>query len=74
MAVYLAPAASKANWTALTRSALQMNRCNGTSNTDYELSTSAKPFKTAPEMQKRTCQRTIFVHDRKGNDLFDGTF
>jgi hypothetical protein len=74
MAAYLAPAASKANWTALTRSALQMNRCNGTSNTDYEPSTSAKPFETTPEMQKRTCQHTIFVHDRKGNDLFDGTF
>jgi hypothetical protein len=25
-------------------------------------------------MQKGTCHRTVFVHDQKGNDLFDGTF
>ncbi len=74
MAAYIAPAPSKANWTALTQSALQMNQCNITSYTVYEPSSSAKPFKTAPEMQKGTCHHTVFVHDQKGNDLFDGTF
>ena len=74
MAAYIAPASSKANWTALTRSALQMNQCNGTSFSAYEPSSPDKSFKTAPQMQKGACDHTVFVHDLKGNDLFDGTF
>jgi hypothetical protein len=74
MAAYIAPASSKTNWTTLSQSAFQMNQCNGTSHTDYQPSSSAKPFKTAPEMNKGACHQTIFVHDLKGNDLFDGTF
>jgi hypothetical protein len=74
MAAYIAPASSKANWTALTKSALQMNQCNNTLDTAYQPSSSAKPFKTAPEMKKGVCQHTVFVHDLKGNDLLDGTF
>jgi hypothetical protein len=73
-AAYIAPAASKANWTALSQSAFQMNQCNGTSNTAYEPSSSAKPFTAAPEMQKGACQHTVFVHDLECNDLFDGIF
>ena len=53
---------------------LQMNRCNGTSYTNYPSSAYDKPFKTAPETQRGTCQHTVFVHDSQGNDLFDGTF
>jgi hypothetical protein len=74
MAAYIAPAASKANWTALSQSVFQMNQCNGTSHTAYQPSSSAKPFTAAPEMQKEACQHTVFVHDLEGNDLFDGTF
>jgi hypothetical protein len=74
MAGYIAPAAWKANWTALSQSAFQMNQCNGTSQTAYQPPPSAKPFKTAPEITKAVCQQTIFVHDAKGNDIFDGTF
>jgi len=74
MAAYIAPAASKANWTTLSQSAFQMNQCNTTSHTAYQPSSSAKPFETAPEMKKGACQHTVFVHDLKGNDLFDGTF
>jgi hypothetical protein len=74
MAAYIAPASSKANWTALSQSAFQMNQCNGTSHTAYEPSSSAKPFRTASEMQKGACHHTVFVHDLEGNDLFDGTF
>jgi hypothetical protein len=74
MAAYIAPASSKANWTALSQSAFQMNQCNGTSHSDYQPSSKAKPFKTATEMKKGACHRTVFVHDLKGNDLSDGTF
>jgi hypothetical protein len=74
MAGYIAPAPWKANWTALSQSAFQMNQCNGISQSAYEPSSSAKPFKTAPEMPKDACQHTIFVHDFKGSDLFDGSF
>ena len=74
MAGYIAPAASKTNWTLLSQSAFQMSQCNGTSYGAYKASSSAKPFKTAPEMVRGTCQQTIFVHDSQGNDLFDGTF
>jgi hypothetical protein len=74
MAAYIAPASSKSNWTTLSQSAFQMNQCNGTSHTAYHPSSSAKPFKTAPEMPKGACHHTVFVHDSKGNDLFDGTF
>jgi hypothetical protein len=74
MAAYIAPAPLKANWTTLSQSAFQMEQCNGTLDTDYQPSSSAKPFKTAPEMEKGTCHHTVFVHDLKGNDLFDGTF
>jgi hypothetical protein len=74
MAAYIAPAASKTNWTTLSQSAFQMNQCNGTSYTAYQPPSSAKPFKTAPDMKKGACHRTVFVHDSAGNDLFDGTF
>jgi hypothetical protein len=74
MTAYIAPASSKANWAALSQSAFQMNQCNGTSHSAHQPSSSAKPFKTAPDMKKGTCQHTVFVHDSKGNDLFDGTF
>jgi hypothetical protein len=40
----------------------------------YQSPSSAKPFKTAPEMAKEACHHTVFVHDAKGNDLFDETF
>jgi hypothetical protein len=74
MAAYIAPADLKTNWTTLSQSAFQMNQCNGTSQSAYQPPSSAKPFKTAPEMKKGACQHTVFVHDLKGNDLFDGTF
>jgi hypothetical protein len=74
MAAYIAPESSKTNWTTLSQSAFQMNQCNNISNTNYQPSSSAKPFKTSPEMKKGACHHTIFVHDSKGNDLFDGTF
>jgi hypothetical protein len=74
MAAYIAPASSKTNWTILSQSAFQMNQCNTTLQTTYQPSSSAKPFKTAREMIKSACQQTVFVHDSKGNDLFDGTF
>ena len=74
MAAYIAPASSKTNWTTLSQSAFQMNQCNSTPQTDYHPSSSAKPFKIAPEMKKGACHHTVFVHDSKGNDLFDGTF
>ncbi len=74
MAAYIAPASSKANWTALTKSAFQMNQCNSTLNIAYQPSISAQPFKTAPEMKNEACQHIVFVHNLKGNDLFDGAF
>jgi hypothetical protein len=74
MAAYIAPVSSKTNWTTLSQSAFQMNQCNITSHTTYQPPSSAKPFKTAPEMKKSVCHHTVFVHDFKGNDLFDGTF
>ena len=67
MAGYIAPAAFKTNWTLLASSAFQMNQCNGTS-------TSTKSFKTAPEIPKSACDHIVFVHDAKGDNLFDGTF
>lgn len=74
MAGYIAPASWKANWTALSQSAFQMNQCNATSKTIYEPPIPGKPFKTAPQMTKDACEHTVFVHDSEGNDLFDGTF
>ena len=74
MAGYIAPAPWKANWTALSQSAFQMDECNTTGQFNYQPSSSAKPFKTAPPMTKGACDHTVFVHDSKGNDLFDGTF
>ena len=74
MAAYIAPASMKANWTTLSQSAFQMNQCNNTSHTSYHSLSSAKQFKTAPDMKKGVCVHTVFVHDSKGNDLFDGTF
>ncbi|CAF5105927.1 unnamed protein product, partial [Rotaria sp. Silwood1] len=74
MAAYIAPTALKTNWTILSQSAFQMNQCNSTPNTVYQPSSDAKPFKTTPEMKKGACHHTVFVHDLKGNDLFDGTF
>ncbi|CAM5999051.1 unnamed protein product [Sphagnum balticum] len=73
MAAYIAPAASKANWTTLSQSAFQMNQCNTTSHIAYQPSSFAKPFETAPQTERGVCQHTVFVHDLKGNDLFDGT-
>jgi hypothetical protein len=52
MAAYIAPAALKTNWTTLSQSALQMDQCNGTSQSAYQPPSSAKPFTTAPEMKK----------------------
>jgi hypothetical protein len=74
MAAYIGPATSKSNWTTLSQNAFQMNQCNGTSHTAYQPPSSAQPFKAAPEMPKIACHHTVFVHDSKGNDLFDGTF
>ncbi|CAF1010016.1 unnamed protein product [Didymodactylos carnosus] len=74
MATYIEPTFSKTNWTTLSQSAFQMNQCNGTSHTAYQPSSSDKLFKTAPEIKKGTCHHTVFVHDLKGNNLFDGTF
>jgi len=51
-----------------------MNQCNGTVSNAYQPPSDAKPFKAAPEMKKGACQHTVFVHDLKGNDLFDGSF
>ena len=74
MAGYIAPPTWKTNWTTLSQSAFQMNQCNSTSHTVYQQPCTAQPFKTAPQIQKGTCQHTVFVHDVKGNDLYDGTF
>ena len=74
MAAYIAPASVKANWTALSQSAFQMSQCNSTAQTAYQPPSSAKPFKTAPEITKGVCHQTVFVHDAKGNDIFEGTF
>jgi hypothetical protein len=51
-----------------------MNQCNGTLPTAYQPPSSANSFKTAPEMKNSAYHPTVFVHDLKGNDLFDGTF
>jgi hypothetical protein len=74
MAAYIAPTPWKSNWTTFSQSAFQMNQCNGISPTAYQPSNDDKPFKTAPEMKKGACHHTVFVHDLKGNDLFDGSF
>ena len=74
MAAFIAPPSVKANWTALSRSAFQMNECNITSHTAYEPLSSGNSFQTALEIQKGTCHQTIFVHSSTGNDFFDGTF
>ena len=74
MAAYIAPPALKTNWTKLSQSAFQMKQCNITSDAAFQPSSSARPFKIAPDMKKGLCQHTVFVHDGKGNDLFDGTF
>jgi hypothetical protein len=74
MAAYIASTALKANWTRLSQSAFQMDQCNSTAYTIYQPSSSAKSFKTTSEMTKGVCHHTVFVHDIKGNDLFDGRF
>ncbi len=74
MAVYIAPPPFKSNWTTLSQSAYQMNQCNGTLSTTRQNPTSAKTFKTAPEIPKGACEQAVFVHDLQGSDLFDGTF
>ena len=74
MAAYIAPTSMKANWTTLSQSAFQMNQCSNTSYTIYQPASSAKLFETAPDMRKSACVQTVFVHDAKGNDLFDGVF
>jgi hypothetical protein len=73
MAAYIAPTASKMNWTALSEIAFQMNQCN-VSYGAYKPSTATKRFKTAPEMKKEACLQTVFVHGVNGDDSFDGTF
>ena len=46
-----------------------MNRCDITLN----ISDSAKPLAATPKIPKRVSHHSVFVHDLKGNDLFDGT-
>ncbi|CAF1401225.1 unnamed protein product [Adineta steineri] len=71
MAAYIAPPAVKTNWTTLAESAFQMNQCNNTLYSTYQSSNHHhKAFNT----NQQTCYHKIFVHDIKGNDLFDGTF
>ena len=69
MVAFLAPTSNKANWTTLSRSALQMNRCNNASN----ISGYVEPLAAIPKVPKRVCHHTVFVYDLKGNDFFDGT-
>ena len=71
MAGYIAPTWAKTNWTQFSQSALQMHLCNNSYDQTFD---TTKSFKTAPKLSKGTCQRSIFVHDEHGNDLFDGTF
>ncbi len=54
MAVYIASASLKINGTTGSQSAFQMNRCNDAAHTTCQSSSSAKPFKTASEIQKGT--------------------
>ena len=74
MSAYIAPPPWKANWTTLSQSAFQMNECNSTLTSAYQSSSSAKPFKVAPDIERETCHHTVFVDDLRGNDLFDGIF
>ncbi|CAF0854612.1 unnamed protein product [Adineta steineri] len=75
MAAYIAPPAVKTNWTTLTQSAFQMNQCNNTLYSTYQPSNHHhKAFNTPLKTNQQTCYHKIFVHDIKGNDLFDGTF
>ena len=74
MAAYIAPAAWKSNWTTVSEIALQMNECNATS---YEIDRFADVSPPSPPVsnaKKTTCHQTIFVHDAKGSDSFEGTF
>jgi hypothetical protein len=65
----------KRNWTTVSENAFQMNQCNNISHSDYQSSNSTKLFSTVPERKEEiTCDHIIYVHDSKGNDLFDGTF
>lgn len=68
MTGYSAPASSKTKWTTLTQSALQMNECN----TTWHIANVS--FESASNIKERSCHHTVFVHDSKGNDLFDGTW
>ncbi|CAF4094110.1 unnamed protein product, partial [Adineta steineri] len=71
MAAYIAPPAVKTNWTTLAQTAFQMNQCNNTLYSTYQPPNHHhKTFNT----NQQTCLHKIFVHDTKGNDLFDGTF
>ncbi|CAF0867668.1 unnamed protein product [Adineta steineri] len=75
MAAYIAPPAVKTNWTTLAQSAFQMNQCNNTLYSTYQSSNHHhKTFNTPLKTNQQTCYHKIFVHDIKGNDLFDGTF
>ncbi|CAF4164229.1 unnamed protein product, partial [Adineta steineri] len=75
MAAYIAPPAVKTNWTTLAESAFQMNQCNNTLYSTYQsYNHHHKTFNTPLKTNQQTCLRKIFVHDIKGNDLFDGTF
>ena len=70
MAGYIAPVSSKFNWTLLSQSALQMDKCNHTINSMDSITNRT----THEDILKESCQEKIFVHDSQGNDLFDGTF
>ncbi|CAF3374719.1 unnamed protein product [Rotaria sp. Silwood1] len=71
---YIAPVSLKVNWTALSQSAFQTNQCNSTLKIVYQPTKPAKPFKTAREIKRGICHHTVYVHNLKGNDMFDRTF
>ena len=73
MATYIAPSFWKNSWTALSKSAFQMNECNKTKIRTSRLFDTTNSFQTADKVRKSTCHRTVYVHSRTGHDLFDGT-
>lgn len=74
MAAYIAPATLKNNWTSVSETALQMNECNTTSYKISQFSDVSRQFKPATNRNKGICYHTLFVHDIKGSDLFEGSF
>ncbi|UJR20272.1 hypothetical protein I4U23_023403 [Adineta vaga] len=73
MANYIAPPPFKTNWTTLAQSAFQMNQCHNTSYSNYQ-SSSFSSSKTKNAKKNKSCHHSIYVHDFKGNDQFDGSF